>query len=55
MFARQSRGAAVKLWRGLEQGPHDVRVVLFELAERLAQALKDQKEIEDAVSRLLNP
>lgn len=34
---------------------HDVRVVLFEFAERLSQALRDQKGIEDAVNRLLNP
>ncbi|HEY7327882.1 MAG TPA: hypothetical protein VH592_09595 [Gemmataceae bacterium] len=33
----------------------DVRVILFEFAEKLSQALRDQKELEDAVSRLLNP
>jgi hypothetical protein len=34
---------------------HDIRVVLFELAEKLGQALKDDKELSDAVSRLLKP
>lgn len=34
---------------------HDVRVVLVELAERLGQALKDEAELNTAVSRLLNP
>lgn len=33
---------------------HDVRVVLFAFAERLSQALKDQQELNDALSRLLN-
>jgi hypothetical protein len=32
---------------------HDIRVVLAELSERLAAALKDEKELGDAVSRLL--
>ena len=32
----------------------DIRVVLTELAERLANALKDDKEVTSAVSRLLN-
>jgi hypothetical protein len=32
---------------------HDVRVVLVELAERLGQALKDEAELNDAVTRLL--
>lgn len=34
---------------------HDIRVVLFELADRLGQALKDEQELNDALSRLLNP
>ena len=33
---------------------HDVRVVLIELAERLGQAMKDEAELNTAVSRLLN-
>jgi hypothetical protein len=33
---------------------HDVRVVLIELAERLGQALKDEAELDTAVSRLMN-
>ena len=32
---------------------HDVRVVLAELSERISQALKDEKELNSAVSRLL--
>jgi hypothetical protein len=32
---------------------HDVRLVLAELAERLTQALKDDAELNDAVSRLM--
>jgi hypothetical protein len=32
----------------------DVRVVLCELAEKLGQALKDDKDLNEAVSRLLN-
>jgi hypothetical protein len=31
---------------------HDVRVILAELAERLGQALKDEAELNSAVSRL---
>jgi hypothetical protein len=31
-----------------------IRVVLFELAERIGQALKDEKELRTAVSKLLN-
>ena len=34
---------------------HDVRVVLVELAERLGQALKDEAELTDAITRLMNP
>jgi hypothetical protein len=34
---------------------HDVRVVLVELAECLGQALKDEAELNTAVSRLMNP
>ncbi len=34
---------------------HSVRVVLSELAERLSQALKDEKELNDAVARLMKP
>ena len=30
---------------------HDVRVLLFELAERLGEALKDEQELNDALSR----
>jgi hypothetical protein len=33
---------------------HDVRVVLVELAERLGQALKDEAELNSAVTRLMN-
>jgi hypothetical protein len=32
---------------------HDVRVVLIELSERLGQALKDEAELDSAVSRLM--
>jgi hypothetical protein len=32
---------------------HDVRVVLAELAERLGQALKDEAELNQAISRLI--
>jgi hypothetical protein len=32
---------------------HDARVVLAELAERLSQALKDEAELNTAVTRLL--
>jgi hypothetical protein len=32
---------------------HGIRVVLVELAERLGQALKDEAELNSAVSRLL--
>jgi hypothetical protein len=34
---------------------HDVRVVLSELAERLGQALKDEAELNKAISRLMKP
>jgi hypothetical protein len=34
---------------------HAIRVILFGLAERLDQALKDEKELGDAISHLLNP
>jgi hypothetical protein len=34
---------------------HDVRLVLAELAERLAQALKDEIELNKAISRLMQP
>jgi hypothetical protein len=33
---------------------HDIRVVLIELAERLGQALKDEAELNTAVTRLMN-
>jgi hypothetical protein len=33
---------------------HDIRIILFELADRLGQALKDDKELGEALSRLLN-
>jgi hypothetical protein len=33
---------------------HDIRVVLAELSERLAQALKDEAELNTAITRLLN-
>ena len=33
---------------------HDIRLVLFELAERLVQALKDEQELNEALSRLVN-
>jgi hypothetical protein len=32
---------------------HDIRVVLAELSERLSQALKDEAELNAAVTRLL--
>jgi hypothetical protein len=32
---------------------HDVRVVLIELSERFGQALKDEAELDSAVSRLM--
>lgn len=56
----------VLLHEGLSQGVHKlrdeeclnlatvIRVVLVELAEKLGQALKDEKELTDALSRLLN-
>ena len=34
---------------------HDIRVFLFELADKIGQALKDDREINDALARLLNP
>lgn len=34
---------------------HDIRVVLAELSERLSQVLKDEAELNTAVSRLLRP
>jgi hypothetical protein len=34
---------------------HDVRVVLVELADRIGQALKDEAELNHAISRLMNP
>ena len=34
---------------------HDVRVVLVELADRIGQTLKDEAELTDAISRLINP
>jgi hypothetical protein len=34
---------------------HDVRIVLAELADRLGQALKDEAELNTAVSRLMKP
>jgi hypothetical protein len=37
------------------QAAHDIRVVLFELADRLGEALKEQNELNEAVSRLLSP
>jgi hypothetical protein len=55
----------VLLHSALSQGVHDlsddecltlatsIRVILFEFAEKLGQALKDEKELTDAVSRLL--
>ncbi len=55
----------VLLHGALSQGVHDlpdaeclslatsIRVILVELAEKLGQALKDEKELSDAVSRLL--
>ncbi|MDB5600297.1 MAG: hypothetical protein JWN71_2341 [Xanthobacteraceae bacterium] len=33
---------------------HDVRVVLIELADRLGQALKDEDELNTAVTRLMS-
>jgi hypothetical protein len=55
----------VLLHSALSQGVHDlsdeecltlatsIRIILFEFAEKLGQALKDEKELTDAVSRLL--
>ena len=55
----------ILLHSALSQGVHDlpdedclalatsIRVVLAELAEKLGQALKDEKELSDAVSKLL--
>lgn len=55
----------VLLHAALSQGVHDlsddeclslatsIRVILIELADKLSQALKDEKELTDAVSRLL--
>jgi hypothetical protein len=34
---------------------HAIRVVLFELADRIGQALKDEQELNDSLTRLLNP
>jgi hypothetical protein len=34
---------------------HVIRVILCELADRLGDALKDQKELDEALNRLLNP
>jgi hypothetical protein len=34
---------------------HDVRIVLAELAERISQALKDEAELNAAISRLMKP
>lgn len=54
------------LYRALSEGLHEqtdedcleiassIRVVLTELAERIGQALKDERELKDAVSRLLS-
>ncbi len=33
---------------------HDIRIILFALADKLGQALKDEQELNDALSRLLN-
>jgi hypothetical protein len=53
------------LHKALSEGLHDrseeeclelassIRVVLSELADRIGQALKDEKELQDAVSRLI--
>jgi hypothetical protein len=32
----------------------EIRLVLTELADRISQALKEEKELKDAVSRLMN-
>jgi hypothetical protein len=32
---------------------HDIRIVLGDLSERLAQALKDERELNEALSRLM--
>jgi hypothetical protein len=34
---------------------HSIRVILVELTERASQALKDNKEIESALSALIKP
>jgi hypothetical protein len=59
------RNPLVLLHGALSQGVHNlpdeecltlatsIRIVLFELAEKLGQALKDEKELTDAVARLL--
>jgi len=33
----------------------DIRMVIFGLSERMSQALRDERELNDAVSRLMNP
>jgi hypothetical protein len=33
---------------------NDIRLVLVEFAERLAEAMKEQKELDDALTRLVN-
>ena len=33
---------------------HDVRILLGELSERLAQALKDERELNEAMTRLMS-
>jgi hypothetical protein len=33
----------------------DIRLILVEFAERLTEAMKDQKELDEALSRLVNP
>lgn len=35
------------------EAAHDIRVVLAELSERITQALKDEKELNDSLSRLI--
>ena len=38
----------------LGQPPQEIRLVLTELAERISQALKEEAELKQAVSRLMN-
>jgi hypothetical protein len=49
-----SDGVHAKTDQECLQYAHDVRLVLAELAERIGQALKDEAELNSAVTRLSN-